>query len=143
MPYSYQYPHMAVTVDVVLFDISLNEASVLLIKRANAPFKDFWALPGGYVDMEEKMEAAALRELTEETGAEIKQINFLGFFDDIQRDPRERTVSFAFWATTQRQIQSIQAADDANDAQWFPVQSLPQLAFDHQLIIDTAMKNFS
>jgi len=143
MSYDYQYPHMAVTVDVVLFDISSNEASILLIKRANAPFKDFWALPGGYVDMEEKIEAAALRELTEETGAEIKEINFLDFFDDILRDPRERTVSFAFWATTQQQMQSIQAADDANDAQWFPVQKLPQLAFDHQLIINRAIKNLN
>ncbi len=143
MTYNYQYPHMAVTVDVVLFDSSSAKPSILLIKRANNPYKDHWALPGGYVDMKEKIEAAAARELSEETGAKIKHIEFLGYFDDINRDPRERTLSLAFWAKTQRHQQSIAAADDAKDAQWFAISELPELAFDHQAIIDIAIRKFN
>ena len=139
MTYKYKYPHMAVTVDLVLFDVSTTEASVLLIKRANEPYKNHWALPGGFVDMDEKIESAALRELEEETGAKIAEIEFLGYFDDINRDPRERTVSFVFMATTDKQQQNIVAADDAADAQWYPVTELPKLAFDHPKIIELAI----
>jgi len=135
MSYTYQYPHMAVTVDVVLFCTTTTPASVLLIKRANEPFKHQWALPGGYVDMGEKIEAAALRELSEETGARIDNLEFLGFFDAVDRDPRERTISLAFWAITTADQQLIKAADDACEAKWHSITQLPPLAFDHSEII--------
>jgi 8-oxo-dGTP diphosphatase len=140
MSFTYEYPHMAVTVDVVLFDLSTKNHSVLLIKREKDPFIDHWALPGGYVDMEEKIKTAAFRELAEETGAIIDSLEFLDFFDDIYRDPRERTVSFAYWATTTKIEQNILAADDASDAKWHLIESLPKLAFDHKNIVDIAIK---
>ena len=133
---------MAVTVDIVLFGISKHAPSVLLIKRGNEPFKDCWALPGGYVDMGEKIEAAAIRELSEETGVRSIGLNFLGFFDDVERDPRERTVSFAYWSSIKMEHQNIMAADDASAAQWHALAQLPHLAFDHNEIIDRAISEF-
>jgi 8-oxo-dGTP diphosphatase len=133
---------MAVTVDFVLIGLSNQTASVLLIKRRNVPFKDQWALPGGYVDMDEKIEEAALRELSEETGAQVNNVEFLGFFDAVDRDPRERTVSFTFWATTKIDTQNIEAADDASDARWHLLEKLPHLAFDHADIIKRAISRF-
>jgi len=130
---------MAVTVDLVLFDTSTTEATILLIKRANDPYKNHWALPGGFVDMDEKIESAARRELEEETAVKIDKIEFLGYFDDINRDPRERTISFVFMATTNKQQHNIVAADDASDAKWYPVTELPKLAFDHPNIIELAI----
>ena len=129
---------MAVTVDVVLFCTTTTPPSVLLIKRANEPFKNQWALPGGYVDMSEKIEDAAHRELSEETGAKIDNLDFLGFFDAVERDPRERTVSFAFWSKTSINQQQIKAADDASKAEWHSINELPPLAFDHQKIVKLA-----
>jgi 8-oxo-dGTP diphosphatase len=140
MSYTYDYPHMAVTVDLVLFDISDAKISILLIKRGNDPFKGSWALPGGYVDMDEGIEAAAIRELNEETGAKIDNLKFIGYFDAINRDPRERTVSFAFLAITNKNHQKIKAADDAADAQWFSIDKIPPLAFDHKKIIACALE---
>lgn len=139
MTYTYQYPHMAVTVDLVLFDDSTTP-HVLLIKRAKDPFEGMWALPGGYVDMEERIETAAKRELEEETSASVDDATFLGFFDEIHRDPRERTVSFAFWATTKRSMQNVKAADDARDARWFSIEELPPMAFDHGKILERAIQ---
>jgi 8-oxo-dGTP diphosphatase len=140
MAFTYEYPHMAVTVDVVLFDTSSQNKSVLLIKRRNAPFKDRWALPGGYVDMTESVIDAAKRELSEETGANISSLDFLGYFDDVKRDPRERTLSLAFLAKTDKSSLEIKASDDASEVRWYPLESLPELAFDHMLIIDAAIK---
>lgn len=138
MLFSYEYPHMAVTVDTVVFDGG-DEPLVLLIKRANAPFQGRWALPGGYVDLGETVLAAAHRELKEETGLEGIDLIFLGYFDAVDRDPRERTLSLAFWGCVGSAAKAGKAGDDAIDLFWFPVRDLPELAFDHALVLSQAL----
>jgi 8-oxo-dGTP diphosphatase len=142
MPYSYQYPHMAVTVDAVLVAEGARGPTVLLIKRANDPFKDSWALPGGYVDMNEEALAAAERELAEETNIHGIKLSFLNYFDAIHRDPRERTLSLAFFGCVDEEMVNAAAADDASDVGWFSSAALPPLAFDHANIIDCAIKAY-
>jgi len=141
--FNYEFPHMAVTVDAVLFDQSIDPAQVLLIQRENDPFAGHWAFPGGYVDMDEPVRDAALRELKEETGAVVKDIDFLGYYDAIDRDPRERTLSFAFVGVTSKSMHAVVGTDDASDAQWFPVDNIPELAFDHQMILEDALKRIA
>ena len=137
LSFTYQYPHMAVTVDVVLFD-SPARGRILLIQRRNEPFKDHWALPGGYVDMDETVLDAAHRELAEETGVTQIDLTFLGYFDAIDRDPRERTIAIAFVGAL-REAAPVQAGDDARDAGWHTIEALPPLAFDHAQIIRRAV----
>ncbi len=134
MSYTYQYPRPAVTVDIILIT-EAESAEILLVQRKNDPFQDFWALPGGFLEMDEDLETAANRELQEETGiayVELKQFKTYGAPD---RDPRGRTVSVVFYAFVKSKLQAV-AMDDAKDAQWFLLDKLPELAFDHQLIID-------
>ena len=138
MSYTYEYPHMAVTVDIVPV-ASGSRLEVLLIRRANPPFKDKWALPGGYVDIDERAEDAARRELREETGVTCGALEFVGYFDAVNRDPRERTLSLAFLARLGCDHPDIAAADDAADAAWFHVDDLPALAFDHAGVIEAAL----
>ena len=97
MPYTYEYPRPAVTVDVVLFTIRAGDLAVLMIRRGGAPFKGHWALPGGFVEENESLERAASRELKEETGIEQAALEQLGAFGDPGRDPRGHTVSVAFY----------------------------------------------
>jgi 8-oxo-dGTP diphosphatase len=136
MPYTYQYPHMAVTVDAVVFREAPD--SVLLIKRGRAPFEGKWAIPGGFVDMTETCEAAAHRELAEETGLTGVGLRFLHYFDAVERDPRERTLALAFWGVADGAAE-VKAADDAADVRWHPIAQLPELAFDHAEIIARAI----
>jgi 8-oxo-dGTP diphosphatase len=136
MPYTYQYPHMAVTVDAVVF--TSGPEAVLLIKRGKAPFEGKWALPGGFVDMTETCEAAAHRELAEETGIAGVDLRFLHYFDAIDRDPRGRTVALAFWGVAGDEG-AVNAADDAADVRWHPIAELPELAFDHAQVLERAL----
>ena len=136
MSFTYAYPHMAVAVDVVLFTGRGADRRVLLIRRANPPFQGGWALPGGYVDMDETAAAAARRELREETGVDIGDLRFVGYFDALGRDPRERTLSLAF-AGEARAVE-VTAGDDAAEARWFLLSALPDLAFDHAQILAAA-----
>lgn len=136
MPYTYQYPHMAVTVDAVVF--KRDPDSVLLIRRGKAPFAGAWALPGGFVDLTETCEAAARRELAEETGLEGVELRFLHYFDAVDRDPRERTLALSFWGVADGAA-VVNGADDSADARWHPVAQLPELAFDHAQVIDRAL----
>lgn len=138
MSYTYDHPHMAVTVDVVVIATSGEDPYILMIRCANPPFAGMWALPGGYVGIDETIANAARRELREETGIDCSHLRFVGYFDTRDRDPRERTVSFAFIAEVQ-EAAKVQAADDASDAGWFPLQSLPEMAFDHATIMDAAL----
>ncbi len=140
MAYSYEYPRPSVSVDCVIFgwDDS-KQLKVLLIQRARDPFAGYWALPGGFVDMEEDLEAAALRELEEETGVKDVFIEQLYTFGAPGRDPRGRVISVAYYALVNLFKHSVKANSDASRAEWFQLDDLPKLAFDHQQILETAI----
>ena len=138
--YTYQYPRPALTIDVIL--IAKEEPyKILLIKRGHEPFIGQWALPGGFVDINETLENAAIRELQEETGVKIKKLNQFKVFDAIDRDPRDRTVSVVFYAFMSKQVNAT-GADDADEANWFPLTDLPDLGFDHQDIIQQFIRTY-
>jgi 8-oxo-dGTP diphosphatase len=139
MPYTYQYARPALTVDCVVFGFDESELKVLLIQRGLEPFKGRWALPGGFVRVEETLDDAARRELAEETGLTDVFLEQLYTFGAVDRDPRERVVSVAYYALVKLSDHRAKAATDAADAQWFPVSELPKLAFDHAEILDTAL----
>lgn len=130
--FTYNYPRPAVTVDAILFS---RGQSVLLIERGREPFKGIWALPGGFVDMDESLETACMRELEEETGIQVQEIKQFKAFGDVNRDPRHRTISVVFYSFTESEIQP-KAGDDAACARWFPIDNLPELAFDHGKILE-------
>jgi 8-oxo-dGTP diphosphatase len=127
-----------VTVDVVLFKLSANYLELLLIKRKNEPYRDCWALPGGFVDTNEDLEDAAKRELFEETTIQINSLEQLKAFGKPFRDPRSHVVSIAFFGYAPENSIAI-ANDDAKEAKWFSVNDLPKLAFDHDEIIKFAL----
>ena len=138
MPYTYQYPRAALTVDCVLFGKSEAGLSILLIRRKHPPFEGRWALPGGFVELDETLEHAARRELEEETGVKLARVEPLGAFDAVDRDPRERVISFAFTATVAIADHAASGSDDAEEARWLPLERLPELAFDHARVIACA-----
>lgn len=137
--YTYEYPHPAVTTDCVVFGFDGNTLNLLLINRGIEPFKGCWALPGGFMNMNETAEQGALRELREETGVKDIYIEQLQAFTTVDRDPRERVMTIAFLAFVRQEKYEVIAGDDAAKAQWFPISSLPQLAFDHKEIISVAL----
>jgi 8-oxo-dGTP diphosphatase len=140
MNYTYEYPRPSLTVDCIIFGLDeTGRLKVLLIQRAKNPFKDHWALPGGFVDMDEDLEAAALRELKEETGVENIFIEQLYTFGTPERDPRGRVVSVAYFALVNLAAHQLGADTDAQDVRWYPLDELPVLAFDHALILETAI----
>ena len=139
MPYTYEHPRPAVTVDLVIFTIAENDLKVLLIRRAQEPFKNKWALPGGFVEMDESLEEAAARELKEEASVSDVYLEQLYTFGDPKRDPRGRVISVAYFALVDASRQNIRAADDAAEAQWHSVFKPPKLAFDHRKILDYAV----
>jgi 8-oxo-dGTP diphosphatase len=140
MPYTYDYPRPALTVDAVVFREHEGKHEVLLIQRKHYPFEGMWALPGGFVDMDETVEEAVARELEEETCLQKVKLELLHVFSAIGRDPRGRTVSVTFFGTTETTNFSVKAGDDAADAQWFPLDKLPALAFDHIEAVEMARK---
>ncbi|MBP9001994.1 MAG: NUDIX hydrolase [Candidatus Hydrogenedentes bacterium] len=137
--YTYDHPRPMVTVDTVVFAGPPESLSVLLIRRARPPYQHCWALPGGYIDMDEALEVAARRELLEETGLAVPSLDQLGAFGDPGRDPRGRTISVVYWTRLERAV-PVSGGDDAREAGWFPVDRLPDLAFDHEVIIQEALK---
>jgi len=137
--YCYEHPRPALTVDVVLFHLHRDELEVLLIKRANEPFKGRWAFPGGFVDKDESLRAAAARELREETGLRRIELEQIGAFGDPGRDPRGHTVSIVFYALVDER-RAVVASDDAAEAKWHPALAPPKLAFDHRKILRIAIK---
>ncbi|MBM3793551.1 MAG: NUDIX hydrolase [Acidobacteria bacterium] len=139
MPFTYEYPRPAVTVDCVVFGLDQGVLQLLLIKRNSPPFAGCWALPGGFVDQNETLDAAARRELEEETGLREVFLEQLFTFGDPGRDPRGHTVSVAYYALVRQDRHVPQAATDTSDAVWYSVAKLPKLAFDHQRIISTAV----
>lgn len=138
-PFCYEHPRPALSVDIVLFQRSGNTTSVLLIKRARAPFKGRWAFPGGFVDKDEALEEAAARELREETGLTGIHLEQIGAFGDPGRDPRGHTVSVVFSTVVDDRLHAS-AADDAADAAWHSALRPPKLAFDHNKILSLALK---
>ena len=139
MPYTYEYPRPSVTVDVVIFTIADDDLKVLLIRRGAEPFKGKWALPGGFVNMNESLERAAARELKEEVGVSDVYLEQLFTFGEPKRDPRGRVISVCYFALVDATRQTIRAASDAADAEWHSVFKLPRLAFDHRQILDYAI----
>jgi 8-oxo-dGTP diphosphatase len=138
--YSYDYPHPAVTTDVVLFTLRDGALSVLLIERRNPPYQGMWALPGGFLEIDEDLEHCAKRELREETGIEGVYLEQLYTFGAPRRDPRERIISVTYFALTRSDSLQPKAASDAAGVAWFAVSELPQLAFDHAQIIQLARR---
>lgn len=138
MKYSYEYPRPCLTVDCVVFGLDDDDIKVLLIQRGLEPFAGQWALPGGFVRMNESLDDAARRELAEETGASNVFLEQLYSFGRPDRDPRDRVVTVAYFALVKLSSQTIQAATDARNAAWFGLDDLPSLAFDHEEILQVA-----
>ncbi len=134
MTYTYLYPRPALTVDALVLAGNGERRQVLLIRRARDPFRGMWALPGGFVDMEESLEAACRRELEEETGLRLPAMEQFRVFDAPGRDPRHRTISVVFYALIP-EAEIVSGGDDAAEARWFRVSDLPPLAFDHLEIV--------
>jgi 8-oxo-dGTP diphosphatase len=138
MPHSYQFARPAVTVDVVVFALDEEDLKVMLIQRDIEPFAGQWALPGGFVRVDESLMDAARRELQEETGLKDIFLEQLYTFGDLDRDPRERVVTVAYYALVNLDGHHVLASTDARNAAWFSMSDLPKLAFDHELILKTA-----
>ena len=139
MPHTYEYARAALTVDCVVFGFDGEGLQVLLIRRGLEPFKNKWALPGGFVQLAETLDEAARRELAEETGLTDVYLEQLYTFGSVKRDPRERVVSVAYYALVSLADHKPQAATDARQAAWFSVEAVPDLAFDHPHILATAL----
>jgi 8-oxo-dGTP diphosphatase len=141
MSYTYKYPRPAVTVDCLIFT-SQTTPSILLIERKNPPFQGDWALPGGFVEMDEDLYESAQRELEEETGLTKILLNQLYTFGKPGRDPRGRTISVAYYGFIQsdKKKENAVAGSDAKNLKWFSLENLPPLAFDHEEIIQMARK---
>lgn len=144
--YTYRYPRPAVTADVVLITYHEDQLQVLLVQRKHEPFAGSWALPGGFIEMDEDLRTAALRELEEETGVSatkswyVKQLHAYGAPD---RDPRYRTISVAYLALASSEMlekQVIRAASDAEEVEWWNLTDLPELSFDHSQIVSDAAR---
>jgi len=140
--YIYDWPRPMVSVDAAVFSRSAGRTEVLLINRGNEPFKGRWAVPGGFLELDEELEDAAARELAEETGVAGVQLEQIHAFGKCGRDPRGRMISIVFMGVANEQQQAAtKAGDDAAKAQWFDVESLPEnLAFDHDEMIKFAVK---
>jgi 8-oxo-dGTP diphosphatase len=140
MPYTYEYPHPAVTVDAVVFGYDDADLKVLLIQRDGPPYRGRWALPGGFMNIDESLEDAVRRELEEETGITELYLEQLYTFGEPKRDPRERIISVAYYALVKLADHTVRAASDARNVAWFPVADLPALAFDHEEILEMGLR---
>jgi len=135
MKHCYDYPRPAVTADIIILRKSNDRHFLLLIERKHPPFEGMWALPGGFLNMDETLEEAALRELQEETGIRGVHLEQFHTFSKVNRDPRHRTITTVFIGYTDNNLSPV-AGDDAAKAQWFALDKLPQLAFDHGMVME-------
>ncbi|MBO7225436.1 MAG: NUDIX hydrolase [Bacteroidales bacterium] len=135
--YCYKYPHPAVTSDCVIFGFDGVAIKVLLIQRGIEPYKDKWAFPGGFMQIDETVEECAKRELEEETGLKTTSVEQFYTFSDVNRDPRERVITVAHYALVR--LEEVKGGDDAMSAQWFAMNEIPSLAFDHDRILRIAV----
>ena len=140
MEYSYKYPRPAVTADCVVMTKEANP-HVLLIERGFEPFKGRWAFPGGFMNMDETTEECAIRELMEETGLKVEELHQIGAYSKVDRDPRGRTITVAYLAIVDKPV-AVTGQDDAAKAEWWPINALPPLAFDHEEIMLDAIKTY-
>ena len=134
--YHYKYPHPSVTTDCVIFGYDGTKLNVLLIERGIEPFKGRWAFPGGFIKMDETALMGAKRELLKETGLKDAYIRQFHTFSEVDRDPRERVITIAYYALVR--ISEVKGGDDAARAKWFPLDQIPSLAFDHDMILRQA-----
>jgi len=141
--YTYEYPHPAVTADVVVLRSGENGLQVLLVQRRDEPYADRWALPGGFIAIDEGLEEGARRELLEETGVVPPRLGQLHCFGEPDRDPRERVITVAFLAVLENGDIATRSGSDAADVAWFDCARLPELAFDHRDIITMALDRAS
>jgi 8-oxo-dGTP diphosphatase len=139
-PVAYEWPRPALAVDCVVLGLDTDDLKVLLIQRRIPPFQHSWALPGGFVRIDETLDQAARRELEEEAGVRGAYLEQLYTFGDLDRDPRDRVVSVAYYALTKLDSHVIRAATDAEQVAWFGLDALPRLAFDHRTIVDRAVE---
>lgn len=140
MEYTYKYPRPAVTADCVVMTKE-SVPQVLLIERGADPYKGCWAFPGGFMNMDETTEQCAIRELEEETGMKVTSLQQIGAYSKVDRDPRGRTITVVYLVIVDHPI-AVTGQDDAAKAQWFPIDVLPQLAFDHEDIMQDAKSIF-
>lgn len=138
--YTYKYPRAALTVDAVVFAKGKSGWEVLLIQRGNEPWKGMWAVPGGFLEVDETCEEGAKRELEEETGMKGVELKQYHVFDAVDRDPRERIITVAHYGFADKSKHPIKGSDDAKDAKWFEVTNLPPTAADHKQIIEMALE---
>jgi 8-oxo-dGTP diphosphatase len=141
--FCYDFPRPALTADIIVFSYDKGELLVLLIERNHMPFQGQWAFPGGFLEMEETAEECASRELGEETGLALENLEQLVTVSKLGRDPRGRTVTVFFYGFVNYGSAAVRAGDDAGKAAWFPVSKLPPLAFDHGEIVPVAMKRLN
>lgn len=135
--YTYKYPHPAVTADCLVFAHTENGLELLLIQRRNEPCKGKWAFPGGFMNIDETTADAARRELKEETGLGVGDLHRVGVYDAVDRDPRERVITVAYYTILDKPAE-VSGLDDAAQAKWFLLTELPDLAFDHKEILQAA-----
>lgn len=140
LSHTYEHPRPALTADVVAIRFAGGALEVLLIRRASEPYAGQWALPGGFVDMDETVEHAAARELAEETGVENAEVEQLRVFSEPDRDPRGRTVTVAHLAMLRAGEAEVRAGDDASQAEFRPVSEATGLAFDHDRVLEAALE---
>lgn len=138
--FTYKYPRPCVTTDCLIFRQIEKVWQLLLIERGDEPFKGSWALPGGFVEMDEDLEAGAVRELKEETGLKGIELHQFQAFGAPDRDPRARTITIVYWGMAPSEAHA-KGGDDAAQARWFALDSLPALAFDHDVIIASALQD--
>lgn len=141
MSYTYEYPRPEVTADVVVITKE-EETKVLLIQRGFEPYKGCWALPGGFMEMDETTEACAIRELEEETGLRLADMKQIGAYSKVDRDPRARTITIAYLTIVDEPL-PVMGLDDAAKAEWFTINALPALAFDHDEIMADAINMYN
>lgn len=140
MAFTYDYERPAVTADCVVITEEA-EPKVLLIERGNEPYKGCWAIPGGFMNMDETTGQTAIRELEEETGMKVSRVCQIGAYTKVDRDPRGRTISVAYLAVVDKAL-PVKGLDDAAKAEWWSIDALPELAFDHHEILQDAIKRY-
>jgi 8-oxo-dGTP diphosphatase len=137
--YIYEWPRPMVTADAAVFAFSQNRVRLLLVQRKHSPYEGYWALPGGFIEMDEDLKDAAARELAEETGLRDVQLDQLATFGKPGRDPRGRVITVVYTGVAEAGWENVRAADDAAAVRWHDIDSLPAMAFDHDEIARRAI----